>query len=101
MLTPASDGDRVNLVLDDGTVTYFTVLEKPEGQTLGSYARIDGLLLTPPMCDMPELVKALHKKGIPFVSIAPGEREYASAAWAAVCSWRTSPSMATTPRSKQ
>ncbi len=33
------------LILDDGTTTYFLVLDKPEQTNVGSYARIDGLFL--------------------------------------------------------
>ena len=51
----------------------------PEVNNLIDHLGIDGLLLTPPMCDRPDLVKALKKKEIPFVSIAPGDREHASA----------------------
>ncbi|MBT8132728.1 MAG: LacI family DNA-binding transcriptional regulator [Gammaproteobacteria bacterium] len=51
----------------------------PEVHNLIDHLGIDGILLTPPMCDMPELVMALQKKGIPFASIAPGDRQFASA----------------------
>lgn len=41
-------------------------------------SRLDGLLLTPPLCDTDSLLRALHEKGVPFVSISPGNGEYAS-----------------------
>lgn len=51
----------------------------PEVNNLIDQLRLDGVLLTPPMCDMPELGDALQKRGVPFVSIAPGDRAHASA----------------------
>lgn len=50
----------------------------PEINSLIDQLRLDGILVTPPLCDIPNLSKALHSKGVPFVSIAPGERMYAS-----------------------
>lgn len=43
-------------------------------------SRLDGLLLTPPLCDTEALLQALHDKGVPFVSISPGNGTYASGA---------------------
>jgi len=51
----------------------------PEINNMIDHLGIDGLLLTPPMCDMPDLVQALERRGVPFVSIAPGNRQHASA----------------------
>ncbi|WP_233842650.1 LacI family DNA-binding transcriptional regulator [Dyella sp. 2HG41-7] len=35
----------------------------------------DGLILTPPITDHPQLLECLHKNGVPFASIAPREPE--------------------------
>ena len=45
----------------------------PEINSLIDRLKLDGVLLTPPLCDMAKLSKALHKKNVPFVSISPGE----------------------------
>ncbi len=50
----------------------------PEINALVDRLRLDGLLLTPPLCDMAALSRALHEKNVPFVSIAPGEKLFAS-----------------------
>jgi len=52
----------------------------PEINALVDRLRLDGLLLTPPLCDMPALSQALHERNLPFVSIAPGEKLFASGA---------------------
>ena len=36
-------------------------------------SRLDGLVLTPPVCNHQAILEALHKAGVPFVSIAPDE----------------------------
>ena len=50
----------------------------PEIDGMIGQLRIDGIVLTPPLCDSPALLEALRKRNIPFVSIAPGEKSYAS-----------------------
>lgn len=50
----------------------------PEITALVDRLKLDGLLLTPPLCDMAALSKALHDKNLPFVSIAPGDNLFAS-----------------------
>jgi LacI family transcriptional regulator len=50
----------------------------PEIVRLIDHLKLDGVLLTPPLSDITNLSEALHEKGIPFVSITPGEQLYAS-----------------------
>lgn len=50
----------------------------PEITALVDQRRLDGVLLTPPLCDLATLSLALHEKNVPFVSITPGEQLYAS-----------------------
>lgn len=50
----------------------------PEINALVDQLRLDGVLLTPPLCDMAPLSRALHEKNVPFVSIASGEGLHAS-----------------------
>jgi LacI family transcriptional regulator len=35
--------------------------------------QLDGLILTPPLTDHPQLLECLHERGVPFASIAPRE----------------------------
>jgi LacI family transcriptional regulator len=37
--------------------------------------QLDGLILTPPLTDHPQLLDCLHERGVPFASIAPREPE--------------------------
>ncbi|MBT0670514.1 LacI family DNA-binding transcriptional regulator [Novosphingobium profundi] len=36
-------------------------------------SRLDGMILTPPTSDVPELLDSLERKGLPYVRIAPGQ----------------------------
>jgi LacI family transcriptional regulator len=38
--------------------------------------QLDGLILTPPLTDHPQLLECLHEKGVPFASIAPRHPEH-------------------------
>jgi LacI family transcriptional regulator len=49
-----------------------------EIDTLVDHLKLDGVLLTPPLCDMAAISQILHDKNVPFVSIAPGESLHAS-----------------------
>jgi LacI family transcriptional regulator len=50
----------------------------PEINALIDQLGLDGVLLTPPLSDMASLSEALHKKNVPFVSVSPGEKLFAS-----------------------
>lgn len=42
-------------------------------QDLLSNVRVDGLILTPPICDRPEVLDGLEARRVPYVRIAPSE----------------------------
>lgn len=39
-------------------------------------SRVDGVVLTPPLCDMAIVVEALQKLGVPFSRIAPADQQF-------------------------
>lgn len=43
-------------------------------ETLLSSVRVDGLVLSPPVCDRPELLDVLDAKAVPYVRIAPADQ---------------------------
>ena len=57
---------------------YHLVVEILGGENMGeqtsrflSQTRLDGVLMTPPVCDNVDVIKALNKNGVPFVRISP------------------------------
>ena len=45
-----------------------------EISSLISHSRIDGLILSPPLCDMKSIVTTIKKTGTPLVRISPGDK---------------------------
>ena len=60
----------VLLPVDAGSTNLASVIDR-----LMEHSRVDGFILTPPVCDQPHLVKHLKKAKLPFISIGPFDIE--------------------------